>query len=106
MTTFSTHNDHSYIQKSAAGTHLQGWLDIPYKDLVAKLGEPHFGDGEKVQVEWTIEFDDGTIATIYDWKDPRSVQKIEHWHVGGFDYRAVEYVQDLFESSVAEICPF
>ena len=103
MTSFITHNQDHTINQKVYGTHFEGRIEIPYKDLVKKLGEPMFGDGEKVQVEWVLEFDDGTVATIYDWNDSRSVHAIDDWHIGGFNSDAVEHIQDLFHDCVAEI---
>jgi hypothetical protein len=38
-----------------------------------------------VNFDWTMETDDGTIFTVYDWKEYRALQEGEiiEWHVGG-----------------------
>lgn len=86
------------------GTSLQGYVNVPFSKLVAVFGEPSDSDGYKVAFEWSIEFDDGVIATIYDWKStslydddlpsPAYLRDtdFDSWHVGGFDKRAVTHV--------------
>ena len=79
------------------GTCLQGTIYTHYCTLVEKFGEPTFGtstygNDDKVTVEWVLEFEDGTVATIYDWKC-RQTPGQYFWHVGGFDRRAVELVE-------------
>jgi hypothetical protein len=63
---FQTHND---IDIDPSGTCLQGYIVKYYDQLVDLLGEPTSGDGYKVDAEWLIKFDDGTVATIYNYKD-------------------------------------
>ena len=68
------------------GTSLRGYLPpTSYARLVAAFGEPTtFGDGDKVQAEWVLRFSDGTLATIYDYKEIVRVEQVTDWHVGGF----------------------
>ena len=67
------------------GTQLQGYIDTTYDSLVAAFGEPTLGSGDgKVQAEWIIVFDDGTVATVYDWKHyGQPVRSITDWNIGG-----------------------
>ena len=58
---YITQNQDFTINAKTSGTHLVGSIETTYKNLVKMLGEPMFGDGEKVQAEWVLEFDDGTI---------------------------------------------
>ena len=87
-------------------TSLQGYINITYKELKDKLGLPakEFDD-YKSDAEWHITFEDGTRATIYNYKDginycgraegtPKT--KITEWHVGGEDKNALELVNRLF----------
>ena len=70
------------------GTHRVGELDGVYKKDIEKVfGPPTWDQGsadDKVQVEWTIKFPDGTIGSIYDYKqynvDP---DDISYWSIGG-----------------------
>lgn len=62
-----------------AGTSLQGVFDdsLSIDELTFALGiEPVRCFEAKITVEWILKFDDGLIATIYDYKGHR-------WHVGG-----------------------
>ena len=77
------------------GTHKQGNLNMGYDKLVAKLGEPIHEDGDKVQVEWELEFPDGTVATIHDWKEYCEPSDITSWSIGGFSQDAVTNVRKL-----------
>ena len=66
-------------------TNFKGRLeDISYERLVETFGEPTFkGDMDKISVEWCLEFEDGTVATIYDWETPFTAIHHRRWHVGG-----------------------
>lgn len=76
-------------QTNANGTSLQGYVTTSYHQLVARFGEPAFTDGDKTTAEWHLEFEDGTVATIYDWKQTETPWGTYQWHVGGRDQRAV-----------------
>jgi hypothetical protein len=98
--TFFTHNDKSI---DCNGTHLQGSITATYAELKALFGKPHDGDGYKVDAEWEIEFADGTVATIYNWKDGKNYNgssglpktKITDWHIGGNDKKAIQKLKEL-----------
>lgn len=73
-------------------TSFQGELECSYQQLVKTFGSPLKGDGYKTQAEWIVEFEDGTVATIYDWKMGDSYlgdgegfppEDILFWHIGG-----------------------
>ena len=84
---------------NAIGSSFKGYLTTSYDNLVKNFGEPTSlevsGDG-KVRAEWALKFDNGTIATIYDWKSQPDVEleDITDWHIGGFDYMAVTRLED------------
>ncbi len=88
-------------EADTCGTSLLGYLDISYAELVEKLGEPTSdGDECKVDAEWGLAFEDGTVATIYNYKDgPNSgggcVEDIRDWHIGGRNKCAVKLVHEL-----------
>ncbi len=86
------------------GTSLQGHINATYDQLVAVFGQPDVftlenSDG-KIDVEWAIAFDNGTVATIYNWKngknycgaDGLNVADITRWNVGGNRYNAATLV--------------
>ena len=73
---------------NAGGTHRVGELDGIYKkDIEEVFGPPVWEEGSsdnKVQVEWTIKFPDGTIGTIYDYKQyDLEPDEIDYWSIGG-----------------------
>ena len=83
-----------------------GQVDASFDQLVRCFGEPHDeGDGYKTDVEWLLQFEDGTVATIYNWKDGPNylgaagtpVDRITHWHIGGRDVRASRAVRRALE---------
>ena len=94
---FTTHND-AEIQTS--GTHLQGYIQANYADLVEVFGQPHNLENYKTDAEWDICFEDGTRATIYNWKNGKNycgedgleLHEIQDWNIGGFDEKAVKNV--------------
>jgi hypothetical protein len=81
----------SINERSPAGTSLIDGVCVSYSTLVAKLGEPVEG-GYKTDAEWVIEFEGGSIVTIYNWKDGKNycgvaglpVNDITDWHIGGY----------------------
>ena len=84
------------------GTSLVGYVTASYDQLVAKFGAPDFGPddrgGDKVTCEWDLEFEDGTVATIYDWKLYETPYDEYQWHIGGKSFQAVERVLDVMEA--------
>ena len=84
------------------GTHLQGHLSTSYSRLIETLGEPITGN-YKTDAEWIVEFSDGKIATVYNWKngynycgiDGRDVKDITEWSVGGMDSSVVSRMTSL-----------
>jgi hypothetical protein len=99
---YITHND---INISSDSTHYQGKVDVSYGLLCILFGQPFSGDAYKVDAEWVIEFEDGTIATIYNYKnginylgvDGTPTTQISSWHIGGFVVRAAELIHQLVE---------
>jgi hypothetical protein len=78
------------------GTGLKGYITTYYHELVEKFGEPEKG-GDKTTVEWCLEFDDGTVATIYDWKMYDTPMGEYDWHIGGKSQEAVYRVYEVME---------
>ena len=87
----------------AEGTSLQSEFEGPYSELVKLFGAPErFKSGDKVDARWVLEYEDGTIATIYNYKSGRNyngpdappVKSIRDWHIGGNDRRAVQRVAE------------
>lgn len=94
---FQTHNDKEI---RTGETSLVGELTLNYNDIKKVFGEPHGSDGYKSDAEWEIEFEDGVVATIYNWKDGKNYNgasgtpktKIKEWHIGGHSSQAVQNI--------------
>lgn len=89
------------------GTHGLGTIETTRGALVKAFGEPQYEElsGDKTTVEWDIEFEDGTIATVYDYKredggyyDGKGVLLDDFteydFSIGGNDPKAVELVKE------------
>jgi hypothetical protein len=88
--TFKVNNDSTSVK----GTSLKGYITTTYETLVNLLGPSLEGsDDGKTTAEWTLEFDDGTVATIYDWKTGSTPTNLHQWHIGGKTHQAVELVE-------------
>ena len=80
--------------RKANGTSLQGYVTTTFDKLNEIFGEPIYpnsGDG-KVICEWVLEWEDGTISTIYCWKLKTVPLGEYNWHIGGNSQKAVDYV--------------
>jgi hypothetical protein len=77
---------------SINGTCLQGYIETTYDELVKVFGNPTELEGDKVTVEWILQFSDGTVASIYDWKLSETPMGTYRWHIGGKSQRAVDLV--------------
>tara|TARA_R110002051_G_scaffold141812_1_gene215150 strand:- start:2324 stop:2656 length:333 start_codon:yes stop_codon:yes gene_type:complete len=105
-------NDFTTDNTDPTGTSLQGYLTVSYADLVKKLGKPtNDFDDSKSDAAWNIRWDDGVIATIYNWKNgknyrgPRGLktENILHWNVGGLTNGVeVDRLGQLFRSPIKE----
>jgi hypothetical protein len=105
---FITHNQDNLINRNM--THLQGVITCSYTDLVSTFGEPMAEgfDDYKSDAEWVVQFEDGTVATIYNWKNGKNycgdegqaVQDIREWHVGGHTGDATVNVRQALREGV------
>lgn len=95
-------------ETSPSGTCYMGEIKADYSKLISKLGRPMKGyDNYKSDAEWVIEFEDGSVATIYNWKDGKNylgeggldLCDIREWHVGGEREEVVAWVDDLINNS-------
>ena len=95
------------VDQTLAGSSLQGYIKTTFADLVEKFGKPDVIDLDKSTAEWCVEFcvDLGggdykyVNATIYDWKTDSTPLGEYDWHVGGFDFGAVECVDDYMNGN-------
>ena len=78
-------------------TGFKGEFPITFAELVEIFGAPKCGpnaDLDKTTCEWALTFEDGTIATIYDYKTPFTPMGEYEWHIGGHDALAYTHVVD------------
>lgn len=86
----------------ASGTFLQGYIETTRAELVNAFGEPNsYEEGDKVTLEWCLDFGGGVLATIYDWKryelGTPSLNEEMTYNVGGFSQESVLMVKKALE---------
>ena len=88
---------------SINGTCYQGNVKTTYDKLVQILGQPKGGSADgKTTCEWHLEFQDGSVATIYDWKMGTTPKEEHNWHVGGKDPVSLNYLQEALGIEVVK----
>lgn len=107
---YITHNQDPTLDINMTGLMGYCYNLTRYNDIVAVFGEPTTGDEYKVDAEWIIKFDDGLIATIYNYKTGKnylgkqglSVEFLsgDSWHIGGRDKVVVDRVNSLLKSHI------
>ena len=78
-------------------TGSKGEVQITFAELVEIFGPPDVGpnaDLDKTTCEWALQFEDGTVATIYDWKTSRTPMNEYAWHIGGYSNDAYDRIMD------------
>jgi hypothetical protein len=102
---YKTHND-GVNEMLVNGTSLQGHIDVDYATLCELFGEPSENyDDYKSDAEWVVQFDDGTVATIYNYKNGRNYcgpsaparEDITEWNIGGKSKLAAQLVREEVE---------
>ena len=97
------------MRTDSTGTSGKGGFVCKYEMLVKVLGEPikESSLDFKTQAEWNIEYKDGTITTIYDWKQGKGYlgdegiepEDVVEWNVGGnHPTNSMEHLKDFFIS--------
>lgn len=86
-------------------TSLQGYVTTTYAQLVALFGNP-MGPGDKTTAEWVLKFNDGTVATVYDWKEYETPMDLYRWHVGGSKRTVVALVQEALDGIIEVVDEF
>jgi hypothetical protein len=92
--------------KSLDGTSFHGaTFSATLADLQIILGAPnHTSDHhDKVQNEWELELEDGTVFSVYDWKEYRRYTDKEtiEWHIGGMNQKDTFVAQDALVEALA-----
>jgi hypothetical protein len=76
------------------------------QNIIDKLGKPHSqGDAYKTDAQWAFKFEDGTVATLYNWKDGKNycgadglnLEDITSWNIGGFSPDAVYKIEEALK---------
>ena len=81
------------------GTSLMGYVKATYEELVEAFGEAdHYMD--KSTAHWSIQAPDGTVATVYDYKNYSIPTGDYAWHVGGHNDRALLLVEFMLSKPV------
>ena len=121
---FLTHNDAEFDPASMRScSSLQGYVAANYDRLVEVFGQPYTfdaDDADKCDWEWEIRFEDGTYASIYNYKNGPNYLGVEgglskyqigtgapvkngsgadDWHVGGGGLQAVAHVENALNFS-------
>lgn len=89
---------HNQLPININSTSYQGIIRVSYDQIVQAFGKPLTEGLDKSDAEWEIRFEDGTIATVYNWKNGPSyggppAEYIDEWNVGGHSQTAYELVK-------------
>lgn len=93
--------------QAVSGTSLRGYVTATRDEIEAVFGKPTIAKSEpddKVTTEWYLIFEDGVVATIYDWKRyglgaPYNDERIE-WHIGGHNEASVVRIAKSLNTNV------
>lgn len=83
-------------ENASAGTSFFGTtLKASVIQLIQIFGDPTIQENtgeDKVNFEWDLECYDGTVFTVYDWKEYRPISLDEQieWHIGGMSLANTE----------------
>jgi hypothetical protein len=102
---------HNQLPVSIDNTCLQGHIRTGYQELVSAFGKqvgPELFDTIKSDAEWHIQFEDGLIATVYNWKNGRNycgpsapaAHEITEWNIGGKSEEVVQRIHSLVRGDV------
>jgi len=112
MQQFQTHLTNPDIP--VHGTSLQARMhNVSYWTIVQTFGPPMEDgfDNYKCDAEWIILFDDGEIATIYNYKNGKNylgsdgtpTEDITTWNVGGRNHEVVLRIKNLLSHNVKDL---
>jgi hypothetical protein len=75
-------------------TSLQGYVTTTYDYITRLFGPPTCRLNDKVTCEWVLEFDDGSIVTLYDYKEGTTPTDEYAWHIGGHGPYALQRIKE------------
>ena len=101
--------DRNVVLNKIVGTHFFGSIKgVSYEELTELFGTPiareylpwsDETDNKDTRYQWLIEFEDGLLATIYDWKVDYSKVSVHDqqmvWHIGGHDSRVMDRIYKI-----------
>ena len=99
---FQTHNDTALSNDNTSWTF--STIQATKAQITKAFGQPQELGG-KVQFNWIIKFNDGTLATIYDWKQRTEIADTDliNWNIGGLasdaSGRAVSAVHNAYREA-------
>ena len=103
---YQTHNEKPEIDIIGHG---RGNVTATYEQLIELFGKPMDKTaGYKIDAEWVLEYENGAIVTVYNWKNGKNylgpegleVEDIDRWSVGGNTADAPDYVKRTIASEV------
>lgn len=89
---YVTHNEQPI---NAYATSKQGVINESYYFLTDVFGPQISRIDDITSALWEIEFDDGVIATIYDWDTGLTPFKNTQWNIGGYNWLSYSHVMDV-----------
>lgn len=84
------------------GTSLQGYIQATRRQMVKVFGAPQVSDDSDIKLSWEVQFENGAIARIYDWREKTPVGldgEIYAWRIGALGVSAVALVHDAFREA-------
>ena len=92
----------------SVGTSLRGYVKTTREKLTETFGDPIiYPLGDKVTMEWIIQFDSGDVATIYDWKrydlEYPAFDELFEWNIGGNSYEVKDLVTEALHRSDSSV---
>jgi hypothetical protein len=100
--TFKTHNDNI----DWVGGGRLGYLTTTYAALKRTFGESSTNfDDYKCDAEWSVEFDNGLTANIYNYKNGKNYlgkdgtpkTQITNWNIGGTDEAVIDLIKQALK---------
>ncbi len=84
-------------------TSYQGRIWVSFHTICSVFGHPLLPGDDKTDAEWHVEFSDGMVGTIYNYKNGKNylghggtpTVEIEVWNVGGHSSEVFRRISDL-----------
>ena len=83
-------------------------INASVNDLTKVLGEPQYDANhgtDKINFEWMMELNDGSVFTVNDYKEYRVLDKREiiGWHVGGLNGLVTERAKGFIKEALSGV---